>query len=188
MLDALRQVPRHLFVDEALASRAYEDIALPIGRGQTISQPFIVALMSQHLVQGVSAPGKVLEIGTGCGYQTAMLSMLYQEVFTIERIFELHEMARKRLYQMGYRNIRLRYGDGLQGWSNHGPYDGILMAAAPEIMPEELVEQLADGGRLIGPVGAKGKQRLLLITRNGPDIEEKTVEAVSFVPALGGME
>lgn len=188
VLDALRQTPRHLFVDEALASRAYEDIALPIGHGQTISQPFIVALMSQSLVEGVNGPGTILEIGTGCGYQTAILSQLFSSVFTVERINDLHRKAQKRLYKLGYRNIFYRYGDGLLGWPENALYDGILMAAAPERIPHQLLDQLAPGGRLVAPIGAKGRQVLVLLEKREDKIEERTIEYVSFVPALSGTQ
>lgn len=188
VLDAMRYTPRHLFVDEALASRAYEDVALPIGYGQTISQPFIVALMSQALVSGVDQPGGALEIGTGCGYQAAILSQLFDRVVTIERIGELYRKSRDLLYDLKYRNVKAVYGDGLRGREEDAPYDAILMAAAPEKVPETLLEQLEDGGRLIAPVGGRGFQRLVYIERQGDEYPQKVVEHVNFVPTVAGTE
>ncbi|HSH43476.1 MAG TPA: protein-L-isoaspartate(D-aspartate) O-methyltransferase [Arenicellales bacterium] len=188
VLDAMRHTPRHLFVDEALASRAYEDVALPIGYGQTISQPFIVALMTQHLVEGNTSPGRVLEIGTGCGYQAAILSQLFERVVTIERIKELYLRSRDLLFELGYRNVKPVYGDGLKGWPEEAPYDAILMAAAPETLPECLLEQLADGGRLIAPIGGRGLQKLVFIERNEDQFPRKVIEHVNFVPTVAGTE
>jgi protein-L-isoaspartate(D-aspartate) O-methyltransferase len=185
VLDQIRNVPRHLFVDEALATRAYEDTALPIGHGQTISQPYIVARMTEALLEG-GTPGKVLEIGTGCGYQTAVLAPLVRFVYSIERISALLDRARARFRELGVRNVHLRHGDGFQGWPAHGPYDAILMAAAPLAIPEALFEQLAPGGRLIAPVGSEGKQQLLRITRRGDDLHTERLGLVSFVPLLKG--
>ena len=185
VLDQIRNVPRHLFVDEALATRAYEDTALPIGHGQTISQPYIVARMTEALLEG-AAPGKVLEIGTGCGYQTAVLAPLVRFVYSIERISALLDRARTRFRELGVRNVHLRHGDGFQGWPAHGPYDAILMAAAPLAIPEALFEQLASGGRLIAPVGSEGRQQLLRITRRGDDLHTERLGMVSFVPLLKG--
>ena len=144
VLDRIRGVPRHLFVDEALASRAYEDVALPIGFGQTISQPWIVARMTEALIEG-GAPQKVLEIGTGCGYQTAVLAPLVGRIYSIERLEPLYERARERLKVLGIRNVRLKHGDGTKGWPTQAPFDGILVAAAPHAVPEALLEQLAAG-------------------------------------------
>lgn len=188
VLDAMRHTPRHLFVDEALASRAYEDVALPIGYGQTISQPFIVALMTQALVEDVDHPGKVLEIGTGCGYQAAILSQIYNQVVTVERIKELYKKARELLFELKYRNVQAIYGDGLRGWAQGGPYDAILMAAAPETLPDMLLDQLKDGGRLIAPVGGRGFQRLIFIERQEDEFPQKVIEHVNFVPTIGGTE
>lgn len=188
VLDAMRHTPRHLFVDEALASRAYEDVALPIGHGQTISQPFIVALMTQALVDGVDHPGKVLEIGTGCGYQAAILSQIYDQVVTVERIKELYKKARELLFELKYRNVQAIYGDGLRGWPQGAPYDAILMAAAPETLPDMLLDQLKDGGRLIAPVGGRGFQRLIFIERQEDEFPQKVIEHVNFVPTVGGTE
>jgi len=188
VLDAMRNTPRHLFVDEALASRAYEDVALPIGYGQTISQPFIVALMTQHLVDGIGHPGRALEIGTGCGYQAAILSQLFDEVVTVERIQELYRKARDLLYELRYRNVKAVYGDGLQGRPDSAPYDAILMAAAPETLPEALLEQLAEGGRLVAPIGGRGFQRLIFVERQGDNFPQKVIEHVNFVPTVAGTE
>jgi protein-L-isoaspartate(D-aspartate) O-methyltransferase len=185
VLDQIRNVPRHQFVDEALATRAYEDTALPIGYAQTISQPYVVARMTEALLEG-TPPRKVLEIGTGCGYQTAVLSPLVKFVYTIERISPLLERARVRFKDLRLRNIHLRHGDGFQGWAAHAPYDGILMAAAPLEIPSALFAQLGPGGRLIAPVGPEGRQQLLRITRRGDDFHKETLGLVSFVPLLKG--
>lgn len=191
ILDRVRSVPRHLFVDEALQSRAYEDSALPIGHGQTISQPYIVALMTQALLDDVdpSRPlGKVLEVGTGCGYQTAILSPLVRQIFTIERIRDLMLDTKARLYELGFRNIRYRHGDGMQGWPGQAPFDGILVAAAPSSIPQKLLDQLAVGGRLVIPVGPAGRQDLVRVTRTDEGFEQETLCAVSFVPLLEGKD
>lgn len=188
VLDAMRNTPRHLFVDEALASRAYEDVALPIGYGQTISQPFIVALMTQTLVDGIEHPRRALEIGTGCGYQAAILSQLFEHVATIERIRELYKKSRDLLYELKYRNVTVHYADGLKGWQAGAPYDAILMAAAPETLPDELLDQLAVGGRLIAPVGGRGLQRLIYVERTEEGFPQKVIEHVNFVPTVTGTE
>jgi protein-L-isoaspartate(D-aspartate) O-methyltransferase len=185
VLDALRAVPRHIFVDEALASRAYEDTALPIGAGQTISQPYIVARMTEAIVAG-RRPSKVLEIGSGCGYQTAVLAQLVDHVYSVERIAALIAPARERLHALGVNNVRMRNGDGFEGWSAHAPYDGILVAAAPGYVPPALVDQLAPDGRLVIPIGTQGAQRLLLLTRTETGIEEQMLAQVSFVPLVPG--
>ncbi len=184
VLEALRHVPRHLFMDEALASRAYEDTALPIGFGQTISQPYIVARMSEVLMS--VSPHKVLEIGTGCGYQTAILANLVDEVFSIERIGGLYERARRNLQPLQLHRLRLRLGDGYQGWPSQAPFDAILVTAAPPQIPPALLQQLADGGLLVIPVGGGGSQRLLAVRREGDEFHEELLEMVSFVPMLGG--
>lgn len=186
VLDQIRNVPRHLFVDEALGTRAYEDTALPIGHGQTISQPFVVAKMTEALIEG-TPPRKVLEIGTGCGYQTAVLAPLVKVVYSIERVGALIERARARLKELNIRNVHLRHGDGFQGWQAHGPYDGILMAAAPLAIPDVLFDQLAPGGRLIAPFGPEGRQQLVRMTKRGEEMHTETLGLVSFVPLLKGM-
>ncbi len=188
ILDRIRSVPRHLFVDEALQSRAYEDSALPIGHGQTISQPYVVALMTQALVEGKSKAelSKVLEVGTGCGYQTMVLAPLVGTIFTIERIRDLLLTTKARLSGLGVHNVRYRHGDGMQGWPGQAPFDGILVAAAPAGVPEALLGQLAVGGRLIIPIGPPGLQDLLRITRSGAGYERENLCAVSFVPLLEG--
>jgi protein-L-isoaspartate(D-aspartate) O-methyltransferase len=186
VLDQIRNVPRHLFMDEALASRAYEDTALPIGHGQTISQPYVVARMTEA-VCGDERPDRVLEIGTGCGYQTAVLAGLAANVFTVERIEPLMKKARERLRQLRIHNVRFRYGDGWEGWSDHAPYDGIIVTAAPSETPAALLDQLADGGRMIIPVGPRGRQELLEIRRTGQRFEEQVIDQVVFVPLLSGV-
>jgi protein-L-isoaspartate(D-aspartate) O-methyltransferase len=185
VLEVMRSLPRHLFVDEALATRAYEDTALPIGNGQTISQPYAVARMTEALLDG-GRPGKVLEVGTGCGYQSAVLAALAGEVFSVERIGDLVRRTRERLQGLQVRNVRIRQGDGYAGWAEHGPYDGILAAAAPTQVPAALLEQLAEGGRLIVPVGERGGQQLLRISRVDGEIKQEVLETVSFVPMVHG--
>jgi protein-L-isoaspartate(D-aspartate) O-methyltransferase len=186
VLEQIRAIPRHLFVDEALATRAYEDTALPIGHGQTISQPFVVARMTEALLEG-TPPRKVLEIGTGCGYQTAVLAPLVKVVYSIERIAALLDRARVRFRELDIRNVHLRHGDGFAGWVNHAPYDAILMAAAPLAIPEVLFDQLAPGGRLIAPVGPEGRQHLVRMTRRGEELHTEKLGLVSFVPLLKGL-
>jgi protein-L-isoaspartate(D-aspartate) O-methyltransferase len=186
VLDRIRNVPRHLFVDEALASRAYEDTALPIGHGQTISQPYVVARMTEAITIG-GTPSKVLEIGTGCGYQTAVLSPLAGRIYSIERIEPLLERARERLRELGIRNVRFKHGDGSEGWPSQAPFDAILLAAAPHALPQKLLDQLGEGGRLVAPVGPEGRQELLRITRRGDQFLRERLGFVSFVPLLGGV-
>ena len=186
VLDRIRNVPRHIFVDEALGSRAYEDTALPIGFGQTISQPYIVARMTEALLEGATAD-KVLEVGTGCGYQTAVLAPLVTHLYTLERIEPLLARARLRLKELGVRNVRFRHGDGALGWKTHAPYDGILVAAAPLSVPEALLKQLKVGGRLIVPIGPEGEQQLVRFTRREQRVERENLGAVAFVPLLGGV-
>ena len=185
VLEAIRSVPRHLFVDEALAHRSYEDTALPIGYGQTLSQPYVVARMSElALAQG--RPKKVLELGSGSGYQTAILASLVDEICAIERIKPLLERARKQLRALRVRNVRLRHGDGLDGWASEAPFDLILGAAAPEHLPTQLLEQLAPGGRLILPVGGE-RQQLMMVTATPEGFVEEVVEEVNFVPMVRGV-
>jgi protein-L-isoaspartate(D-aspartate) O-methyltransferase len=186
VLDRIRNVPRHIFVDEALGSRAYEDTALPIGYGQTISQPYIVARMTEALLEGGPAES-VLEVGTGCGYQSAVLAPLVTQLYTIERIEPLLTRARERLKELGIRNVRFRHGDGSLGWKAHAPYDGILVAAAPLSVPEALIKQLKIGGRLVAPIGPEGEQQLVRLTRREQRIDREPLGAVAFVPLLGGM-
>jgi protein-L-isoaspartate(D-aspartate) O-methyltransferase len=185
VLAQIRHVPRHLFVDEALATRAYENTALPIGLGQTISQPYIVARMTEALLE--SAPRKVLEVGTGCGYQTCVLAPLVKVVYSVERIKALLDRAKVRTKELGIRNVHFRHGDGFKGWAGHAPYDAILLAAAPLEIPEPLLHQLAPGGRLIVPVGPEGRQELQRITRRGDDFHAETLGLVSFVPLRKGL-
>jgi protein-L-isoaspartate(D-aspartate) O-methyltransferase len=185
VLDRVRNVPRHIFVDEALGSRAYEDTALPIGFGQTISQPYIVARMTEALLEAGPAEN-VLEVGTGCGYQTAILAPLVARVYSIERIEPLLARARERLKELGIRNVRFRHGDGALGWKAHAPYDGILVAAAPLTVPDALIKQLRTGGRLIVPVGPEGEQELVRFTRREQRVERESLGAVAFVPLVGG--
>ena len=185
VLEAIRSVPRHLFVDEALAHRSYEDTALPIGYGQTLSQPYVVAKMSElALAQG--RPKKVLELGSGSGYQTAILASLVDEICAIERIKPLLERARKQLRALRVRNVRLRHGDGLDGWASEAPFDLILGAAAPEQLPTQLLEQLATGGRLILPVGGE-RQQLMMVTATPEGYVEEVIEEVNFVPMVRGV-
>ena len=185
VLEQIRNVPRHLFVDEALASRAYEDTALPIGLGQTISQPYIVARMTEALLENFEGD-KVLEIGTGCGYQTAVLAPLVKEIYTVERIPELLRKTKQRLRELDIYNVRFRPGDGWEGWAKYGPYDGILVAAAASELPQKLLEQLKQGGRLIMPVGPPGRQDLIMVTRQNDHYEQVSLGAVSFVPLVKG--
>ena len=175
----------HLFVDEALASRAYEDTALPIGLGQTISQPYVVARMSEALLDGFEGDS-VLEIGTGCGYQTAVLAPLVKKIYTVERIRELYQKSRQRLRDLDIYNVQFRPGDGWEGWAKYAPYDGILVAAAAAEVPQKLLEQLAPGGRLIIPVGPSGRQDLIVVTRTGDQYEQESLGEVSFVPLVKG--
>jgi protein-L-isoaspartate(D-aspartate) O-methyltransferase len=187
VLERIRNVPRHLFMDEALASRAYEDTALPIGFGQTISQPFVVAQMTEALLKAGDV-SKVLEIGTGCGYQTAVLSPLAEQIYTIERIASLLGRARRSLRELRIRNVHFRHDDGNVGWPARAPYDGILLTAAPHAVPPALFEQLKVGGRLIAPVGPDGRQELMRYTKTESRIERQSLGLVSFVPLLTGLQ
>ena len=186
VLERIRNLPRHIFVDEALASRAYEDTALPIGWGQTISQPYIVARMTQALLSG-GLPAKVLEVGFGCGYQTAVLAPFAEKIFAVERVEPLVARTRQRLKELQIGNVRLRHGDGMKGWPSQAPFDGIIVAAAPLAVPTALVQQLAVGGRLIVPVGPDGQQQLLRITRREQGLKQEVLEKVAFVPLLAGV-
>lgn len=185
VLDAFRKVLRHLFVDEALFEQAYDDNALPIGHGQTISQPFIVALMTQSLKLKKGANEKMLEIGTGSGFQAAILAQFSPRVYTIERNRELGERARKKLRKMGYENIVFKIGDGTRGWPQHGPFDKIIVTAGAPSVPQALMDQLADGGILIIPAGNKGVQELEIYHKKEGGIEKSSAGGVIFVPLIG---
>ena len=188
VLEVIRSTPRHIFVDEALAHRAYEDTALPIGHNQTLSQPYIVARMTAALL--ASGPlQKVLEVGTGSGYQTAVLAKLVGTVYSVERIQALQDKARQRLRLLSLGNTKLRLSDGGIGWPQAGPFDGIIVTAAPGQVPKELLVQLSEeGGRMVIPVGEPGgHQQLLLIVRNGDEYSQEVLEAVRFVPLLSGV-
>jgi protein-L-isoaspartate(D-aspartate) O-methyltransferase len=186
VLEAMGSTPRHLFVDEALASRAYEDTALPIGYGQTISQPYIVARMTELVVE--NAPAKVLEVGTGSGYQAAVLARLVERVYSTERIEPLATQARQRFRRLGYRNIRVQHSDGSWGWPQFQPFDAVIVTAGAEEIPTALLEQLAVGGRLVMPLGGHSGQILVSVTRSDTVYERVDLEPVSFVPLLGGAD
>jgi protein-L-isoaspartate(D-aspartate) O-methyltransferase len=186
VLAVMADIPRHMFVDEALESRAYEDTALPIGHNQTISQPYIVAKMTELLLE--SGPrSKVLEIGTGCGYQTAILAKLVDQLYSVERIAPLMKKARDLLWDLGIKTVGFKHSDGGWGWPEHAPYDGILAAAAPAEIPEALLEQLAIGGVMVIPVGREGMQELQRITRDEQGFTVEVIERVTFVPFLSGV-
>lgn len=185
VLNAMAEIPRHVFVDEGIASRAYEDVALPIGHGQTISSPAIVALMTQMLL-AVKPMDKVLEVGTGCGYQTAVLGKLVKEVYTLERIAPLMDKARRHLRDLRFYNIRYKHADGHAGYPEGAPYDGILMAASATHVPEALKRQLAVGGRMVLPVGTDD-QWLYVVDRKENGFVEQKCAAVRFVPLLPGL-
>jgi protein-L-isoaspartate(D-aspartate) O-methyltransferase len=185
VLAAMAAVPRHLFVEEALASRAYDDTALPIGFGQTISQPHVVAKMIEKLIAGKS-PGKALEVGTGCGYQAAVLAHVFPEVYSIERIKALLERARRNLLALRLKNLRLAHGDGYAGLEGAAPFQAIIVAAAAPRLPEALLRQLAPGGRMVLPLASGGGQRLLLVERSGRGFFESELDAVRFVPMEAG--
>jgi protein-L-isoaspartate(D-aspartate) O-methyltransferase len=185
VLDVILGTPRHLFIDEALAHRAYEDTALPIGFNQTISQPYIVARMTELLLsEGVVK--SVLEVGTGSGYQTAVLAQLIDKVYSVERIKPLQLKAKERFRVMGLRNIYLQHSDGGMGWPSMAPFDAIIVTAAPESIPEELLEQLAIGGRLVIPVGQNQQELKLVIKKSEKEFETQIIERVKFVPLLSG--
>ncbi|MCV6588120.1 MAG: protein-L-isoaspartate(D-aspartate) O-methyltransferase [Marinobacterium sp.] len=186
VLEAIRATPRHIFVDEALAHRAYEDSALPIGFNQTISQPYIVARMTELLLAG-GPMKRVLEVGTGSGFQTAVLAQLVEQLYSVERILPLQEKARERLHLLELNNVTCMHTDGGMGWSAKAPFDGILSAAAPEEVPPELLSQLAIGGRMVIPVGGRSGQQLRLIRRiSETGYDTQVIEAVYFVPLLSG--
>ncbi len=185
VLDVMASTPRHIFIDEALSHRAYEDTALPIGFNQTISQPYIVAKMTELLL-AEGPMKKVLEVGTGSGYQTTVLAQLVDQVYSVERIRPLQEKARKRLQLLSLRNVHLRHTDGGMGWAERGPFDGILVTAAPEQVPPELLQQLAIGGRLVIPVGGRQQELKLVIRQSEMEFTTEVLEAVKFVPLLSG--
>jgi len=190
VLQAIAETPRHHFVEMVLAHKAYENTALPIGQGQTISQPYIVARMTELLLQANTdgsdwQPQKVLEIGTGSGYQTAILARLFSQVCTVERIKSLQFQAKRRLQQLDLHNVAMKHGDGWQGWPTKGPFDCIIVTAAPSEVPSALLQQLAPGGRLVIPVGT-AEQRLQVFQHNDTGIQSTEVEAVRFVPLVPG--
>ncbi len=186
VLEVIRTTPRHIFVDEAMAHRAYEDTALPIGHGQTISQPYTVARMSEVLLED-GVPDVVLEVGTGSGYQSAILSRLVPKVYTVERISALLQKSREAHRKLGLMNVFSKHSDGSWGWAPNAPYSAIMVTAAPEVVPPSLFEQLAVGGRMVIPVGSiGGEQQLKLFTRNLDGIEETNLEIAKFVPLLDG--
>ena len=186
VLQAIASVPRHLYVDEAMSSRAYEDTALPIGLGQTISQPFIVALMTQELLKS-GVPKKILEVGTGSGYQAAVLAQLVPQVFSVERIEKLLREARRTFHRTSQRNIYTRHADGRLGWPTQAPFDAIILTAAGTHLEEDLLDQLADEASLIAPLGDAGAQRLVKYTRSGDGFQREELCDVSFVPLLSGL-
>ncbi len=183
VLDVVSRTPRQHFLDMALAHKAFENTALPIGSGQTISQPYIVAKMTELLLSG--SPKNVLEIGTGSGYQTAILAQLIDQIYTVERIKSLQVQARQKLKWLDLHNVSFKYGDGWKGWSNRGPFDAIIVTAAARQVPENLVQQLADGGKMIIPVG-EDIQQLMFITRKGDQVSSEIIEPVRFVPLING--
>ena len=185
VLKALFDVPRHLFMDEAMAHRAYEDTALPINHGQTISQPWVVAKMTEIVLQ--HKPKKILEIGTGSGYQAAVLGQVVDQVFSVERINDLTKIARKRFIKLGYMNVRTKTGDGFKGWDSEAPYDLIIGTAAPEVVPEELLNQLEIGGVMLLPIGDNKRQHLVKVTKTSDGFDKEELDAVMFVPFLQGV-
>ncbi len=185
VLEAFAAVPRHIFVEEAMAHLAYQDRALPIGHGQTISQPFTVAVMTAALLE--SPRDSVLEVGTGSGFQTALLAQLCAKVFTVERIKPLLDQARRRFEALKIRNVFSKLGDGYDGWADQGPFGGILVTAAPRAVPQRLLEQLDVGGRMVVPVGGDGNQRLKVIDRTGQGYGEREVDGARFVPLVKGL-
>jgi protein-L-isoaspartate(D-aspartate) O-methyltransferase len=187
VIDVLRNLPRHHFIDQALHARAYENTALPIGHGQTISQPWVVARMTEALLE-FGVPQRVLEIGTGSGYQAAVLAALVPEVFTVERIEELLRQARRRFRQLGLTNLRSRHDDGKLGWPDQAPFDGIILTAAGDTVPSRIIDQLSPAGVLVAPVGSPSHQTLIRMRGDGHgDFALEELGAVSFVPLLGGI-
>jgi protein-L-isoaspartate(D-aspartate) O-methyltransferase len=187
VIDVIRNTPRHHFIDQALHSRAYENTALPIGHGQTISQPWVVARMTEALIE-FGMPQKVLEIGTGSGYQAAVLAALVPQVFTVERIEELLRQARRRFRQLGLINLRSRYDDGKLGWPDEAPFDAIILTAAGDTIPTRILDQLSPTGVLVAPVGSPSRQTLIRMRGDGQgDFTQEELGAVSFVPLLGGI-
>jgi len=187
VLEGIRATPRHLFIDEALTTRAYHNTALPIGHRQTISQPYAVARMVQLLLESGTV-GKVLEIGTGSGYQTAILARIARQVYSMERIADLLARARRRLHALDLHNVHTRHADGSGGWLAYAPYDGIIVSAAAVEVPAELPRQLADGGRLVIPIGSARHQSLLCIERHGERFRQRDLGEVHFVPLCDGMQ
>ncbi len=187
VLNTMRQIPRHLFVDEALASRAYEDTALPIGLNQTISQPYIVARMTELMLEN-GTPKTVLEVGTGSGYQTAVLASLVSRVYSVERLGQLQQRARRCLQKQNLHNIEYLHSDGGWGWPDHAPYEAILVTAAPDEIPSDLLKQMAPGGVMVIPVGASKHQQLTKVIYTDQGFEAEVIEAVSFVPLLKGSQ
>jgi protein-L-isoaspartate(D-aspartate) O-methyltransferase len=185
VMSTIASVPRELFLPAALAHKAYENTALPIGQGQTISQPYIVAKMTELLLGGIGPQAKVLEIGTGSGYQTSILASIFSQVCSVERIKSLQFQAKRRLNQLDLHNVKLKHGDGWQGWASKSPFDGIIVTAAAADLPEQLINQLANGGRLVIPVGNK-QQQLLCIDKKDGHISQAVVEVVNFVPLVAG--
>jgi len=186
VLAVMRRLPRHLFVDEALASRAYEESALPIGHGQTISQPYTVARMTEALL-APGSPDTVLEIGTGSGFQTAVLASSVRRVYSVEQVADLSERARHTLRGLGLRNVRLRHGDGALGWPEYAPFDAIIVTAAPAGIPRVLVNQLTMGGCMVLPIGHSEQQVLVRVLRTKTGYVHEILEPVTFVPLLGGV-
>ncbi|TRY32985.1 protein-L-isoaspartate(D-aspartate) O-methyltransferase [Aliiglaciecola sp. M165] len=185
VLNAIAATPRELFLPDALHHKAYQNTALPIGQGQTISQPYIVARMTELLLDSAAPNNKVLEIGTGSGYQTAILAQLFEKVFSVERIKALQFQAKRRMNQLDLHNVAMKHGDGWKGWANKGPFDGIIVTAAAAHMPTDLYQQLNDGGMLVIPVGTE-EQKLHCVVRDGEEFHSSIVESVRFVPLVAG--
>lgn len=188
VLEAIRTTPRHLFIEEALSHRAYEDVSLPIGFNQTISQPYIVARMTEVILSNTKEEANILEIGTGCGYQTAILAQLVKRVYSLERISPLLEKTKTRMSNLGISNIKLKCADGQYGWPQHAPFDAIIITAAAESVPKALLKQLAEGGVIVIPVGNAEKQELKVYRKVEGEVIAESLEPVYFVPLLGGVE